>query len=533
MPRALLLALAGLLLATPAAGASPGWPRAGGTERVVSSPVIGGGYPGSAPAPGNCVPGAYDANFSESALAAYPGTDRVVGGAKAYWDRWSTFRSYHTVAFTIGMQDASTHLVGGFDCVTAGTQDMPPSWTNVTDPNLAVDTRGRIQQLALPFNASWGSVQQPNGDVVAVHSDDGGRTWVRGNGGRPVQAGPELSTASDRYLDKPWVAVDADRSSPTRDHVHGAWVEFDGDAARIRTSVSRDRGGRWSAPITVPTPVALGPANPWPQVAVGRGGVAYLSFVSYGKGTRATVWVTRSTDDGRSWEPAHRVARTRVLRTCCLPGTKVHDGVVEYLAASPGRRGRLFVVWESVRRGHVGVRLAASRDGGRSWSAPRRVEDDSGPADQFQPQVAAGPRGAVVAAFYDKRGRCETGPAVRRVNRGRRNRCIGVSLQAYRDDGRTLRRTGPNRRASRHLWDPEQPAGTRGGVGQRACEESADPCDEIFIGDYFGLVVGPRRVHVLSASTHPASRVRGDDGRRLHYQQQVLAEVPRRRLGLP
>jgi hypothetical protein len=528
-----LLALIGLLLLAPAAQAR--WSTVPFRERVVSSPVLGGGYPGRSPSPGNCVPGAYDANFSESALAAFPGTDRLVGGAKAYWDRWSTFRSYHTVAFSIGARSASTQLVGGFDCVTARTQRMPPSWTNVTDPNLAIDTRGRVHQVGLPFNASWGTVEQPNGDIVGLYSDDRGRTWRQGNAGRPIQAGPEPSTSSDRYLDKPWVAVNTDRRTRTVDHVYGTWVEFSGDTAQIQTAVSRDRGASWSAPVTVPAPVALGPANPWPQLAVGRGGTVYLSFVSYGKGTAATLWVARSRDDGRSWADVHRVADTRVVRTCCLPHTRVHDGVVEYLAASPDRAGHVFVAWEELRGGQLDVRLAASRNGGRSWSRPARVNDDRGRTDQFQAQVAAGPRGAVAVAFYDKRARCPaTDPAIRRPNRGRRNRCVGVSLQAFRDGGlaRGPRRVGPNRRLSRHLWDPEQPAGKRGGVGQLACEESADPCDEIFIGDYFGLVVGPRRVHVLSASTHPASRVRADDGSRLHYQQQVLAEVSRARLGL-
>src|SRR4051794_10793442 len=115
-------------------------------ERVVSSPVTGGGYPGERPAPGGCVQGRYDANFAESTLAVEPGTERLVGGAKAYFDRWSTFRAQHTVAFAFDGFRPSTHLVNGFDCVTTGTQAMPPSWSNVTDPNMAFDRMGRVHQ---------------------------------------------------------------------------------------------------------------------------------------------------------------------------------------------------------------------------------------------------------------------------------------------------------------------------------------------------------------------------------------------------
>ena len=57
-------------------------------------------------------------------------------------------------------------------------------------------------------------------------------------------------------------------------------------------------------------------------------------------------------------------------------------------------------------------------------------------------------------------------------------------------------------------------------------------CDDIFLGDYFSMQVSRHQVHVLSTSTHPRSRVRDDEGRRLHYQQQVLTTVGRDVLGL-
>jgi len=46
------------------------------------------------------------------------------------------------------------------------------------------------------------------------------------------------------------------------------------------------------------------------------------------------------------------------------------------------------------------------------------------------------------------------------------------------------------------------------------------------------MQVSRTRVYLLTTSTHPRSRVRGDDGRRLHYQQQLLTTVKRRHLRL-
>ncbi len=528
-------------------GAPPAGPI---TEQVVSSPVWGGGYPGAEPAPGGCVRGRYDSNFSEGALALRPGTEALVGASKAFFGRWSTYKSSHTVSFSFPSprhrghhgrrQTAQTHFIGGFDCVTTGTQAMPPSWTNTTDPNLAWDTRGRIHQLVLAYNAYWGSVEQPNGDVYSVYSDDAGRTWRRGNGGRPVEAGPEPSVDSATYLDKPWIAVNQNRRDPRLGHLYGAWVLFTEDGAEIHTSVSRDHGRSWSGAATVPTPQQLGPSNPWPMIAVGADGVVHLSYVSYGTpsadGTSvpATLWSARSTDDGRSWSGFDRVVTTTVVGSGTLPGTTLHRSIVQYLAVSPDRPGHLYVVWNRLRRGQVDVMLTASRDDGRTWSRPRRVNDDHGRQHQFSATVAAGPRGAVAVAFYDLRARCPRhDPAVLPAHRGAAGTCIGLTLQPFRDGPRGLRATTKgNVRLSRHLWDPYQPGGTRGGIPQQACEDAAAACDDIFLGDYFSLQVSARRVYVLSASTHPPSRVRGDDGRPLHYQQQLLTTVERRHLGL-
>ena len=109
--------------------------------------------------------------------------------------------------------------------------------------------------------------------------------------------------------------------------------------------------------------------------------------------------------------------------------------------------------------------------------------------------------------------------------------CIGLTLQPYREVHGSLRATRANLLASRHLWDPYQPAQTRGGIPQVPCEDPSATCDNIFLGDYFSMQVSASRVAVLSASTYPPSPVRGDDGRPIHYQQQVLRTVSRKALG--
>jgi hypothetical protein len=86
--------------------------------------------------------------------------------------------------------------VQGYDCVSTGTQAMPPSWTNVTDPNVAFDTKGRVYQTTLAFNAFWGkSTLHPDGAIDVSYSDDMGQHWVKGNGGQDLE---QSSNASAR-----------------------------------------------------------------------------------------------------------------------------------------------------------------------------------------------------------------------------------------------------------------------------------------------------------------------------------------------
>lgn len=545
---AVLAAASGVLVAvgalpqTSTAAESPkGWKdKVDFSERVVSSPTRGGGYPGEEPAPGGCERGNYDSNFSEAFIALKPDSEKLVGGAKAYYDKWSTWKSSRTVSFVMKKKKDSTHVIGGYDCVTTGTQDMPPSWTNVTDPNFVWDRKGRVHQLILAYNAYWGSVKEPNGDIYGAYSDDNGKTWKQGNNGKPVEAGPELSVDSDFYLDKPWIAANQNPRSKWVDHVYGAWVLFTADGAELHTAVSRNRGKTWKNVQNVKTPVPLGPKNPWPMIGVDKKGTVYISFVTYGEAPKdsptvpATLWVTKSTDDGRTWKGFKKVASANAVATSTLPGLKQHRTIVQYQAVAPDRNGDLYVAWNDVsRKGDVDVKFTWSHNGGKTWSKPKKVNDDGGSTNQFSATVASGPGGGVAIGFYDMRAPCPTSSkGVLPENLGKAGTCIGLSLQGYRDTGKKVKKVGKNVLASEHLWDPNQPGQTRDGLKQLPCERPKADCDDIFIGDYFSMAVSQKNVYTMSSSTYYPSTVKGDDGSKIHYQQQLLTTVSRDELGI-
>jgi hypothetical protein len=505
-------------------------------------PFRGGGYAGyepgaTAPTPGSCRLGDYNANWSESWLAVKPGTNDLVGTSKAFFEKYSTYYNFQLGSHRIeNGRPAGSNIVQGYECVTTGTQEMPPSWTNNTDPNVAFDTKGRAYQVTLPFNAFWANLH-PNSNIQISYSDDLGRTWVKGNGGQPLEHAPNWSSKSLGFVeDKQWVAVNHFDGSRYQDHVYAAWAVYNGSTTKINLAVSADRGTTFTKRATVSRPNETGATNEYVYPVVDPSGDVYLAIASSSPSapTAKTIDVARSTDDGLTWGPWVRVANATLISGCCLPNTTFRDGILESFAASEDHPGHLYVVWEAWDGTQMDVYLSQSTDSGRTWSTPVKVNDNADAAtDQFQPSVAAGRGGAVAVAFYDRRAACPNDPSVEPAHVGRTNLCIDTTLQVFTDSGQGAAMVGGNVRFSSHTWDPEQPAQTIDGLDQMACAAHQNPClTRAFIGDYFGLAVSDTAVYGLFVSTHYPSMVTGDQGTPVYYQEQVLAVAQRSALGV-
>ena len=539
---ALFASLAAAALVSPAFAGSPSlWQTSVPFANAVasSSATTGGGYPddaSGAPIVGKCGPGTMT-NRSESWVAVQPGTENLVGSSKFFFDKWSTFYNFYLGAYTIpNGKPAGDAQIGGYDCVSNGTQAMPPDWTNVTDPNVAFDSQGRAYQVTLPFNAYWTNMH-PNGAIGVVYSDDLGRSWQKGNGGDYLDSFPNSSSFSfGGVVDKQWIAVNSDPLSVNRDHVYAFWANFNGDAVQILFSKSTDRGATFTPAEVITPPNEVGPSTTYVYPSIDSAGTIYVAVASFpakSGATDATLYTTHSTDDGATWAPWISTGLVaRGTPGCCFPNTTFRDGILENFTASPTYPGHLYMAYEDWNGTQMDVRFSQSTDGGVTWSPGVVVNDDGGSSDQFQPSVAAGPGGAVAVAFYDRRAACPADRSVLPQDVGRQNFCVDVSLQAYRDGGSGAVPVGHNVRISKYTWDPQQPGQTIGGLPQLSCSSHSNPCRTSFIGDYFGLAISGANVYALSVSTHYPSGVTGDGGAQVYYQQQVLATVARSALGL-
>ena len=207
--------------------------------------------------------------------------------------------------------------------------------------------------------------------------------------------------------------------------------------------------------------------------------------------------------------------------------TTFRDGIENTFATGPvAVRGHypLYVSYEDYSAGVGNVELTASYDGGATWTAPVRVNDNAGAVDEFQPNLTTAADGTVSVAFYDRRLPCPAagtaeaaaaGLASDTVNPnysgslppyGATNYCVNASVQFYDP---SLRALGHNVRISAHTFDPQL----------NSPHPTCAACTGTFIGDYFGNAVGGTTDWSTFVSTY------NDGPNAGNHQQQVVSSV--------
>jgi hypothetical protein len=234
--------------------------------------------------------------------------------------------------------------------------------------------------------------------VRTVHvwrTEDGGRTFT-----------PPVAVTEGVQDDHPWLAVE--RRWPRA--VHVVW-SAEGFSA-LGYARSTDEGRTFEAPRTIAS-VGANLALAVPMVACGPPGGVYAiytvgqSTAGGGKGgpppeTTATVTVVCSQDWGQTFDPPIELGQGTIFMP--FPGGATSSSLPA-IAADPdgGLVCAAFTVHEA-GAGHADILLAASRDGGRTWSPASAVT----PQDQviyFQPQVAIDDAGRIgVMAFAMAQG---------------------------------------------------------------------------------------------------------------------------------
>jgi BNR repeat-like domain len=206
-------------------------------------------------------------------------------------------------------------------------------------------------------------------------SRDSGLTWEP-QVGAPENAGRKSIVGRWAPAPQPVVQPDGDLVVPF----------YDED--RVAAVRSTDGGRSFSAPVTVaptrfkPTPGLRAP--PLPSAEAGGDGTVYLAWPDCGSTCARNEVVVASSSDGIAWSAPRRV-----------PLGRGGDFVLPGLGADPTRAGRLALAYYTSRRGGLlDVGFVASKDGGRRWSSPRRLN-----AQTIRYEWAAQAGGAMLADY--------------------------------------------------------------------------------------------------------------------------------------
>lgn len=270
------------------------------------------------------------------------------------------------------------------------------------DPVILADYAGNFYyaHLSDPTGGKWRDAEILD-RIVVQQSGDGGQTW--NDGGYAGFHHP-------KDQDKQWLAV-----NPQNNHLYMSWTEFDAygssnpnDHSRILFAASTDAGKNWSPALSISQ--KEGDCRDDDQTtegavpAVGPQGEIYVAWAHDEK-----IFFDRSLDGGKTWLDSDRLVATQPGGwTFDIPGISRCNGLpVTATDLSQGpHRGTIYVNWSDQRNGtnDTDIWLSYSSDGGETWSAPSRVNDDSPGRHQFLSWLTVDPTtGIVYIVYYDRR----------------------------------------------------------------------------------------------------------------------------------
>ncbi|PWT95510.1 MAG: glycosyl hydrolase [Blastocatellia bacterium] len=244
--------------------------------------------------------------------------------------------------------------------------------------------------------------------MIINSSKDGGLTW---NDGEP--AVNHLNTVIP-FEDKPGLVVDNAPNSKTKGNIYLAWTRFDvyGSSnpehhSQIYFSRSTDKGQTFSMPTRISdtggdcldSDNTVEGAVP----AVGPNGEVYVVWA----GPLGLVF-DKSKDGGLTFGKDKVIGNIPGGWDFSIEGLDRANGMpVTGVDLSDGpNKGTLYVNWIDARNGDPDVFVMSSRDGGETWSAPVRVNDDpvkNGKAQFFTWMSVDPTDGSINVVFYDRR----------------------------------------------------------------------------------------------------------------------------------
>jgi hypothetical protein len=274
---------------------------------------------------------------------------------------------------------------GGATFTDGGTLPTNPGG-DAGDPVLARNnTTGRLYFATLGFSVSV---------IQVFRSDDDGATWMAPVNGTPGGSGE----------DKEWIAVD-NFEGPGNGNVYIVSRRF-GAGPGIYFFRSTDQGDTFGPNLG--TLIVTGSQGAF--VAVGPDHSVYAFWYA-----GASIQMRKSTDQGLTFGAPVTVASGLVggvngdlgltgIRQGTTTPAGFRSNEFPHATVNPVN-GNIYATFANNPDGvdKADIFVAQSTDGGATWGAPIRVNDDATTTDQWQPTLAVTPDGANLGIFYYSR----------------------------------------------------------------------------------------------------------------------------------
>jgi len=419
---------------------------------TLSSPLNGKPFnPGGTLPPGAVTDPRTDLAFSRVAgfvqsetSTAWCGNTVVV----AYNDTGSFFETFAIPGVGLSFNGYSRSIDGGRTFVDQGYLNPGADLSNLLFGDTGVtctDENTFYQSSLFVKDSSFGA--------SVSKSTDGGQTFAD-----PVAV--VLKDGSTHLIDKPWMAIDP--SNPNNLYVTYTDLDFTGlfDTSAIcpgnfrlgiELVASKDRGATWSTPTVIDNGCYPN-TDQGSNVAVDNIGNVYVAWEQFPASLPTNeIDIAKSTNGGVTFGPKTAVAvvtvvghtlfgrlqggfRNNEFPILAIDRSHTHGTGPLYIAWNDGRNGVTadgFIPSFGATYNFGDVFLSRSNDGGASWSAAVKVNDDVGASngiDHYQPGVAVSTEGSLGVCWYDRR-------------RDPRNFLIDRECATSRDSGQTWRNT--------------------------------------------------------------------------------------------